>query len=443
LNAPQGNPGAGVGDVDLHQTLAVLLAGGVGSRLNVLVRRRAKPAVPFAGIYRIIDFTLSNIMNAGIERVGILTQYLPFSLSQHIARGEAWGLAGRHREARILPPHTGTLQSDWYKGTADAVFRNLSYIRRFDPSLVLILSGDHIYSMDYAAMIEYHLDRGADATLAVQEFPLEECSAFGTVLMDDNMAIHGFDEKPAVPKSPWISLGIYVFGREILESLLEEVTGEGGGSDFAKHVFPEMLRRGQRLVAYPFQGYWQDVGTLQAYFESHMKLLSRETLLDVSGWGVRTNLEEERSSDRAPAHISPGAEVQGSLISRGCKIRGRVRSSVLSPGVVVDEGAEVTESIIFHDAMIRTGSTLHRVIADKEVLIHRDSHLGVELGEAKANRNFPDHLNSGLTVLGKGVIVGPNSKIGRNCCIGPGMNLPAAGIDELADGETFDEGMRR
>ena len=427
------------GDADVRNAVALLLAGGVGSRLNVFVRRRAKPAVPFAGIYRIIDFTLSNLMNSGIERVGILTQYLPYSLSEHVARGEAWGLSGRRRETRILPPHTGTSQADWYRGTADAVYRNLSYVRRHNPDLILVVSGDHVYSMDYASMIEHHLDSGAAATIAVQTFPLEECTSFGTVFVDDGMRILGFEEKPAKPKSPLVSLGIYVFNREILERSLEDAVGTRGGTDFGRHIFPEMLGRGDRLVAYPFEGYWQDVGTLEAYFETHQQILRGDPRLDLSQWGVRTNLEEERTSDRSPALLSSSAEVEGSLVCRGCRVEGRVASSVLSPGVVVEEGAEVRESILFHDVHVGAGARLHKVIVDKDAVIRPRALLGIDLGDGRPNATYPHHLDSGLTVVGKKAVVGAGARVGRNCCIGPGMDLDRIGVREMADGETADE----
>ncbi|MBU1699400.1 MAG: glucose-1-phosphate adenylyltransferase [Candidatus Eisenbacteria bacterium] len=425
--------------VDVRDTLALLLAGGVGSRLNVLVRRRAKPAVPFGGIYRIVDFTLSNIQKSGIERVGILTQYLPYSLSDHVGRGEAWGLTGRHREARILPPHTGTSHSDWYKGTADAVYRNLSYIRRHNPSLVVIVSGDHIYSMDYTPMLEYHLDRGAAATLAIQKFPLEECSSFGTVLLNDDMSVRGFDEKPAVPRSPWISLGIYVFRRDILEARLEEVTGAGGGVDFARHIFANMLERGDRLIAYPFQDYWQDVGTLQAYFDAHMDLISDRPRIDLAKWGVRTNLEAKRYGDRGPAYCASTADIHRVRIGRGSRIYGQVESSVLSSGVVIEDGAEVKECVIFHDTRIGQGAKLHRVIIDKNVTVGRRAQIGCDIGRDQSNVKYPDQLNSGLTVIGKGAVIPPEMSIGKNVCIGPEMDLTSLDRETLENGETIEE----
>jgi glucose-1-phosphate adenylyltransferase len=340
---------------DLRSTLALILAGGVGSRLNVLVRRRAKPAVPFGGIYRIIDFTLSNAMNSGIEKVGILTQYLPYSLMKHLGRGESWGLVGRAREVRILSPHTGTSQSDWYRGTADAVYRNLDYIARHEPEITLILSGDHIYHMDYAALIEHHIRCGAGATLAVKRIPIEQAHLFGTVAFDGEGWVTGFEEKPRRPSSDWISLGIYVFDTPLLVRVLEELCGLGGATDFGQHVFPFLLAR-ERLAAYRFHGYWQDVGTLQAYFDTTMELFNPDSPLDLPNWNVRTNLHEDRLGDRPPAFIARGARVRHATLARGCRIFGTVEDSALSPGVTVEAGAVVRHSILMHDGVVRAGA---------------------------------------------------------------------------------------
>jgi glucose-1-phosphate adenylyltransferase len=405
----------------------------------VLVRHRAKPAVPFGGIYRIIDFTLSNLMRSGIERVGILTQYLPYSLSEHIGRGEAWGFVGRSREARILPPHTGVHQADWYRGTADAVYRNLSYLRRHDPGLVLVVSGDHIYAMDYTPMMEFHLEQGAAATIAVQRIPLEACSQFGTVLLDGSHEVRGFEEKPASPRSPWISLGIYVFDPPTLVRRLEEVTGGEGGVDFARHLFPRMLERGDRIVAYPFDGYWQDVGTLDAYFQTHMQLVAEKDRLDIGSWGVRTNLEERRRGDRGPFLVGRKARLERVLLGRGARIEGSVRSSVLSPGVVVEEGAEVVESVLFHDVHVGRGARIHRAILDKNVRVESEAAVGAPLGTAPANVRHPDHLHTGLTVVGKGAVIGKGVQVGRNVLIGPGAVLDARRIPRLEDGGCLEE----
>jgi len=422
---------------DLRRVLALVLAGGVGSRLNVLVKRRAKPAVPFGGIYRIIDFALSNVMNSGIERVGILTQYMPYSLTRHLGRGESWGLSGRAREVRILPPHTGTRASDWYRGTADAVYRNLDYITRHHPEVTVILSGDHIYRMDYASLIEHHLRVGAEATLAVMPVPWEEATGFGTVHTDREGWITGFEEKPEKPKSNLASLGIYVFETDVLLRVLEEVCGLQGETDFAKHVFPFMLDR-EKLSAYRFTGYWQDVGTLKAYFDTTMELLDPSSPLDLPAWNVRTNLVEEHLGDRAPAFVARGARLDSAILARGCRIHGTVARSALSPGVVVEEGAVVRDSILLHDTRVRAGAQVVGVVADKQVTIGPEARVAdPELGDA-VNESFPTHLDRGITVIGKGAVVPARCRIGRNCCIFPGAHLARLDLDRLPAGATVE-----
>ncbi|MCK4413231.1 MAG: NTP transferase domain-containing protein [Candidatus Eisenbacteria sp.] len=419
----------------MRSALALILAGGVGSRLNVLVRRRAKPAVPFGGIYRIIDFTLSNVMNSGIERAGILTQYMPYSLTKHLGRGESWGLVGRSREVRILPPHTGTRASDWYQGTADAVYRNLDYVARSYPEITLVLSGDHIYCMDYAALVEQHIQMGAEATVAVKQVPLSDAHQFGTVIADADGWITGFEEKPDKPQSDLISLGIYAFDTEILVRTLEEICGLLHQTDFAQHVFPAMLDRG-KLAMYRFGGYWQDVGTVKAYVDATMELLDPDSPLDLPNWNVRTNMNVTGPGDRPPAFIAPGAHVQHATLARGCRIHGTVEGSVLSPGVVVAEGAVVRDSILLHDARIEQGALVEHVVADKKVIVGAEARLGdAALGEA-INHAFPTHLDQGLTVLGKEARIPRRCRIGRNCCVFPGADLERLDIDLLPSGET-------
>jgi glucose-1-phosphate adenylyltransferase len=422
---------------DMRSALALILAGGVGSRLNVLVRRRAKPAVPFGGIYRIIDFTLSNVMNSGIERAGILTQYMPYSLTKHLGRGESWGLVGRSREVRILPPHTGTRASDWYQGTADAVFRNLDYIGRDYPEITLVLSGDHIYSMDYAALVEQHIRMGAEATIAVKQIPLSEAHQFGTVITDSAGWITGFEEKPEKPRSDLISLGIYAFNTEILVRTLEEVCGMLRQTDFAQHVFPAMLERG-KLAAYRFGGYWQDVGTVKAYVDTTMELLDPDSPLDLPNWNVRTNLTTEGAGDRPPAFIAPGAHVQHATLARGCRIEGAVEGSVLSPGVHVAAGAEVRNSILLHDTRVEPGARLDHVVADKKVVIGAEAHIGEAALGTEVNHAFPTHLDCGVTVLGKEARIPRRCRIGRNCCVFPGADLARLEIEVLPGGKTVE-----
>jgi glucose-1-phosphate adenylyltransferase len=420
---------------DMRSVLALILAGGIGSRLNVLVRRRAKPAVPFGGIYRIIDFTLSNVMNSGIERVGILTQYMPYSLTKHLGRGESWGLVGRSREARILPPHTGSTDADWYRGTADAIFRNLDYIGRHRPQITLVLSGDHIYRMDYDALIEHHIQTRAAATIAVMPVPHAQAHLFGTVHVDAQGWITRFEEKPRQPTSDLASLGIYAFDTDILLRVLEEVCGLQGETDFGQHVFPFMLER-EKLAAYRFNGYWQDVGTIKAYFDTTMELLNPDSRLDLPNWNVRTNLAEERLGDRPPAFIAPGARVRCSTLARGCRIYGTVEGSALSPGVLVEAGAIVRDSILMHDTRVRAGALVANVVADKQVEVGARAHIGdPALGDA-VNAAYPTHLDQGMTVLGKCASVPPRARIGRNACVFPGAQLARLDIDTVAAGGT-------
>jgi glucose-1-phosphate adenylyltransferase len=422
---------------DPRKTLALILAGGVGSRLNVLVHRRAKPAVPFGGIYRIIDFAMSNVMNSGLERVGILTQYLPYSLTDHIGNGHPWGLVGRSREVTILPPHQAAQGSDWYQGTADAVFRNLGYVERHDPEQVLILSGDHVYSMDYAAMISEHVDSGAEATIAVRTVPWDQASSFGTIHVDDTGSVARFEEKPANPTSNLISMGIYVFRTEVLLRTLREITAVGEGADFGHHIFPKLLQAGARLKTHRWDGYWQDVGTIRAYFDCHRDLIDPEAPLDLRSWRVRTNLDERGRGDRPAAYFGASASVRESLIARGCKIRGTVSRSILSPGVVVEAGAEVRSSILMTDCRIEAGAVLENVILDKDVAVEKEARVGVD-GENRINERFPTHLDSGITLVGKGARIAPRIQIGKNVVIFPGIDLVERGAGDVASGETVD-----
>ena len=423
---------------DLRRTLSLILAGGVGSRLNVLVRERAKPAVPFGGVYRIIDFTLSNVMNSGLERVGILTQYLPYSLTEHIGNGQPWGLVGRSREVKILPPHQGTHGSDWYKGTADAVYRNLRYIERHDPDLVVVLSGDHVYSMDYASMIQHHVEMGADATIAVRTVPWEEASSFGTVHVDDASWITGFEEKPANPKSNLISMGIYVFSRKVLIQRLRDITGMGAGPDFGHHIFPTMLEEGAKLAAFAWDGYWQDVGTIRAYFDAHMDLINPTQPLNLRSWGMRTNLDEtDRTGDRAAGWVSASGSIRRSLMGRGCRIDGEVEGSILSPGVVVEKGAAVRNSILMHDCVVESGAVLEQTVADKRVVVGARAEIGTH-GDDTVNERFPSHLDSGITLLGKGSRIGGKTRVGKNVVVFQNLDLRERGIQTIESGDTID-----
>ncbi len=415
--------GSGQPALDMRRVLALILAGGVGSRLNVLVRHRAKPAVPFGGIYRLIDFPLSNVMNCGMEKVGILTQYLPYSLTDHIGSGHAWGLVGRAREIRILPPHQGTKGSDWYGGTADAVYRNLGYLRRHQPELVVVLSGDHIYTMDFARMIDFHLRHAADATIAVRRIPIETASQFGIIDVDSQSRITGFHEKPEHPKSNLVNMGIYVFSADVLVRRLLAAGSQRANTDFGHHIFPTMLEDGDRLFAYPEQSYWQDVGTVRAYFDSHMDLIDIKRPLNLKAWRVRTNLEEARLGDRPPAFVGRRGHVRQSVICRGCRIDGNVSESILSPGVLVEEGAVVRQSIILHDVRVRAGARIEHAIVDKSADIGPEAVIG-GWGSDQVNERFPKHLDSGITLVGKGAHIPERVRIGKNVVVLSEQKLP-------------------
>ncbi|MGC9060545.1 MAG: glucose-1-phosphate adenylyltransferase family protein, partial [Thermoplasmata archaeon] len=343
-------------------TVGMLLAGGVGSRLSILAKKRAKPAVPFAGMYRIIDFTLSNACNSGVNVLGILTQYKPLSLMDHIGSGSAWDYIGRTRIAKILPPRTAEKEFDWYRGTADAIYQNMGFVRDFNPERVLILSGDHIYRMDYSELVNYHKEKNADLTIATMEVPLSEAGRFGIAILDERGKIVEWEEKPKEPKSNIASMGIYVFDTNVLESVLEKKLGV----DFGKDIIGWMIKN-YNVYAFPFKGYWRDVGTIQSYWEANMDVLNENSGLKIEDWNLRTNLSEMRKGDRGPAYVGAHGSVLNSIVSPGCVIEGKVVHSVLSPGVVVKKGAFVHDSVIMHDCVIGANAVIETVIMDKNV----------------------------------------------------------------------------
>ncbi|MBI4767023.1 MAG: glucose-1-phosphate adenylyltransferase [Deltaproteobacteria bacterium] len=400
----------------MSNTLVMLLAGGEGSRLNILVEARAKPAVPFGGIYRIIDFTLSNIMNSGLERVGVLTQYKPLSLMSHIGTGKAWDFEGRNRGIKILPPHTGEKDSDWYKGTADALRQNMEYLTRYDPEEILIVSGDHIYYMDYAPMIAFHKRNRADLTVAMMKVPKEQLVHFGTAQVNGQGRIKDWEEKPKEPKGSLASLGIYVFQTPYLLKALQGPAAV----DFGRDLIPSVIKK-DRVFAYPFSGYWRDVGTLAFYYETHLDLLNPRSGLNPEAWGVQTNLEEEGlRGDRPAILLQKKARVARSFLSADTVIEGRVEGSVLSPGVRVARGAQVFNSILMHDCQVEAGAHLDRVIVDKKVRIGKQASI---IGRADSpNREFPGQLKEGLTLIGKGASIPSKIKIQGNTIIYPSVS---------------------
>jgi glucose-1-phosphate adenylyltransferase len=413
--------------------VAMILAGGEGARLSVLSEKRAKPSVPFAGKFRIIDFPLSNCVNSGIFDAAVLTQYRPHSLNGHIGNGKPWDLDRNQGGVQLLQPYTGRRDESWYKGTADAVYQNLNYIRERRADLVVLLSGDHIYKMDYSAMVDFHQRQRADLTVAVMHVPLEETDRFGIISVDDAMRVTEFTEKPkARDKGTLANMGIYVFSADVLVRRLSE-GGEGNPRiDFGKHVIPAMINE-DRVSAYPFEGYWVDVGTIQSYWQTSMELLDPDNTLHLYDpqWVVHT-----RSEERPPAKFGPQARVEQSMICNGAIVRGQVQHSVLSPGVYVSPGAIVRDSVVMNDTWIGPGAVLDRVIVDKNVVIGAGVRLGHGDDLTTPNKLEPDKINTGVSVVGKRAHLPANLRVGRNVVINADRDEEHFLSGELASGDT-------
>ena len=394
---------------------AFVLAGGLGSRLCLLSERRAKPAVPFAGKYRIIDFTLSNCVNSGIYDVGVLTQYRPTSLHQHIGIGRPWDLDRTRGGVQLLQPSLGSVTSEWYQGTADAIFHNLVHLRRRRSDHVLVLSGDHVYTMDYNLLYAFHQANRASVTVAVTEVPEAMVSSFGILETDPRGRVVGFEEKPSHANSRLTSMGVYLFDRPaLIQWLVEDAERADSRHDFGRDILPRLVARGEAVFGFRFNGYWQDVGTLDSYYESNMAFVSPRPPVNLNDpeWVIHT-----QSADRPPVRFESGGRVEQSLIANGCRIAGRVVRSVLFPGVTVTQGAAITDSIVMHDAHVGRGAVLDRAIIDKEVTIGEGARVGH--GDATTpNQACPDHLSSGLLVVGKGARVPEGVSVGRNARIG-------------------------
>ena len=339
--------------------LAMILAGGQGSRLGVLTAKVAKPAVPFGGKYRIIDFPLSNCAHSGIERVGVLTQYRPFELNNYLGNGNAWDLDGREGGVFILPPYARAKGADWYSGTADAIYQNLNFIEMSDPEYVLILSGDHIYAMDYSKMLDAHITKGAEATIGVIRVPMEEASRFGILDAEPDGRITRFTEKPAQPTSDLASMGIYIFTKDFLRDyLVADAKREDSSHDFGKDIIPKMLSDGAKLFSYSFDGYWKDVGTIESLWQANMDFLADEPPIDIGGpWRIRS-----ANPSLPPHYIGPDAEVDHALLNEGAVVLGSVAHSVISSGVRIGKGAKVTDSVVMPFAVIEDGAVVDHAI---------------------------------------------------------------------------------
>jgi glucose-1-phosphate adenylyltransferase len=410
------------------KVMAMVMAGGSSESLSVLTAVRAEPAIPFGGKFRIIDFPLSNCVNSNIFNVALLTQYMPRSLNDHVGVGKPWDLDRSQGGLRLLQPYLGTNQSGWQRGTADAVRRNLDFLDEQRVDTILILAGDHIYKMDYRMMLRFHQQTGADVTLGVRRVSPFETFRFGIVSTDTEMRVTGFKEKPRRSKETLASMGIYVFKADVLKQILQDESL----NDFGRHVIPKIIRS-RKVFAHTFEGYWADVGTLQAYWEANMALLAETPALDLYDpeWVIHT-----RSEEQPPVLVGPDAWAGGNLLSNGCIIEGVVERSVLSPGVRVAPGAIVRDSVIMNDTVIESNARVERAIVDKEVRIGEGAEIGYGVDNIP-NRLNPDQVNTGLTAVGKRAHLPPGIKVGHNVIIRPGVKEGSFDTDFVTSGETI------
>lgn len=385
------------------ECLAMLLAGGQGSRLGILTKKIAKPAVPYGGKYRIIDFPLSNCTNSGIDTVGVLTQYQPLELNDYIGNGAAWDLDRANGGVHILSPYQQIKGTEWYKGTANAIYQNINFIDRYNPEYVAVLSGDHIYKMDYAKMLKYHKEHDAACTIAMLEVPWEEASRFGLMFVDDDGAITAFEEKPKEPKSNKASMGVYIFTwKKLRQYLIDDENNENSSNDFGKDVIPAMHQNGERLFAYKFDGYWKDVGTIDSLWEANLDLLNPKVDLDLSdeSWKIYSKNEA-----LPPHYIGQSAHVENSMIAEGCDIEGDIDYSVVFSNVTVEEGAKVHYSIVMPGTVIKKGAVVQYAIVAENAVIEENAVVGLSPEETE---NLDDW---GVAVIGSEINVGKGAKV--------------------------------
>ena len=382
------------------RVIAMLLAGGQGSRLKVLTQKTAKPAVPFGGKYRIIDFPLSNCVNSGIDTVGILTQYQPLELNEYIGNGQPWGLNKTHSCAQVLPPYErNDKKSGWFEGTANAIYKNIDFIDRFTPAYVVVLGGDHIYKMDYSAMVDYHIANDASCTIAVRNVTLEEATRFGILNTNPDNSIYEFEEKPAKPKSTHASMGIYCFTWNVLrEALIADEEDPKSSKDFGKNIIPNLLNAGHKLMAYNFDGYWMDVGTIQSLWEANMDVLGKEPVFDLRG-GPRETIYT-RNSALPSSYIDEEAKVINSFVAEGCEVYGTVKHSVISVGCTIGEGALVEDAVVMPGVVIESGAIVRNAILGEDSKICKNAVVGGVFG--------PDDKKE-ISVTSKGAVVEANT----------------------------------
>ena len=382
------------------RVIAMLLAGGQGSRLHVLTRKTAKPAVPFGGKYRIIDFPLSNCVNSGIDTVGILTQYQPLELNEYIGNGQPWGLNKTHSCAQVLPPYErNDKKSGWYEGTANAIYKNIDFVDRFDPDYVVVLSGDHIYKMDYNAMVEYHVANNAACTIAVRNVPLAEASRFGILNTNPDNSIYEFEEKPAKPKSTNASMGIYCFDWKVLrEALINDEADPNSSKDFGKNIIPGLLNAGFKMMAFPFDGYWKDVGTIDSLWEANMELLGKNPEFDIRG-DERSKIYA-RNNALPSSYIDENAKISNSFVAEGCEVYGTVKHSIVSVGCTIGEGALVEDSVVMPGVVIESGAIVRHAILGENSKVCRNAVVGGAFA--------PEETKS-ISVTSKGAVVEENT----------------------------------
>ena len=410
------------------EMIAMLLAGGQGSRLGVLTAKVAKPAVSFGGKYRIIDFPLSNCINSGIDTVGVLTQYQPLRLNSHIGIGIPWDLDRNVGGVTVLPPYEKSSNSEWYTGTANAIYQNLEYMEQYNPDYVLILSGDHIYKMDYKIMLDYHKANNADITIAAMPVPMEEASRFGIVVTDEDNRITEFEEKPAQPKSNLASMGIYIFSWKVLKEALIKLKDQNE-CDFGKHVIPYCFENNKRIFAYGYNGYWKDVGTLSSYWEANMELIDIIPVFNLyeEFWKIYT-----RTDTIPPQYIGENAYIEKSIIGDGTEIYGKVYNSVIGAGVVIEEGTVVRDSIIMNNSVIGKDSIVTKSIIAEDVQI--GSHVELGAGEEAENVFKPQIYNSGLVTVGECSVIPDNVTVGKNTAVSGETTIDDYQEGQLASG---------
>ena len=382
------------------RVIAMLLAGGQGSRLHVLTRKTAKPAVPFGGKYRIIDFPLSNCVNSGIDTVGILTQYQPLELNEYIGNGQPWGLNKTQSCAQVLPPYErNDKKSGWYEGTANAIYKNIDFVDRFDPDYVVVLSGDHIYKMDYNAMVEYHVANNASCTIAVRNVPLAEASRFGILNTNPDNSIYEFEEKPAKPKSTNASMGIYCFNwKDLREALIADEADPNSSKDFGKNIIPNMLNAGHKMMAYNFDGYWKDVGTIDSLWEANMEVLGKNPEFEIRG--DKRSTIYARNDAHPSSYIDENAKISNSFVAEGCEVYGTVKHSVISVGCTIGEGALVEDSVVMPGVVIEAGAIVRHAILGEDSKVCKNAVVGGSFG--------PDEKKQ-ISVTAKGAVVEANT----------------------------------